>query len=64
MNVAFFLSLLEHMGGNALATWVTHFRIAEQLLKKKAPVSTVQFLVGNIGPDCGLIGQDGTPTPP
>jgi hypothetical protein len=47
-----------------LATWVTHFRIAEELLKTEIPVSPIEFLVGNIGPDCGLIGEDGVPKPP
>ncbi|MEI5909581.1 zinc dependent phospholipase C family protein [Bacillus spongiae] len=47
-----------------MATWVTHFRIAEELLKKELPISKIDFLVGNIGPDCGLIGEDGKPTPP
>lgn len=47
-----------------LATWVTHFRITEELLKTELPVSKIEFLVGNIGPDCGLIGEDGKPSPP
>lgn len=47
-----------------MATWVTHFRIAEEFIKQELPVSTVEFLVGNIGPDCGLIGENGKPTPP
>ncbi|NDI37126.1 zinc dependent phospholipase C family protein [Chengkuizengella sediminis] len=47
-----------------MATWVTHFRIAEELLKEELPVSTIDFLVGNIGPDCGLIDKNGKPTPP
>ncbi|MCT2536476.1 zinc dependent phospholipase C family protein [Aquibacillus koreensis] len=47
-----------------MATWVTHFRIAEAFLKKELPISKNDFLVGNIGPDCGLIGKDGKPTPP
>ncbi|EDL64543.1 hypothetical protein [Bacillus sp. SG-1] len=47
-----------------MATWVTHFRITEELLEKDIPVSKVAFLVGNIGPDCGLIGENGKPTPP
>ena len=47
-----------------LATWVTHFRITEELLKTELPVSKIEFLVVNIGPDCGLIGEDGKPTPP
>ncbi|TQR45952.1 hypothetical protein C7Y44_09615 [Paenibacillus popilliae] len=47
-----------------MATWVTHFRIAEALISRDLPVSRIDFLVGNIGPDCGLIGEDGKPTPP
>jgi len=47
-----------------MATWVTHFRIAEEFIKKDLPVSKIDFLVGNIGPDCGLIGKKGNPTPP
>ncbi|WP_421385330.1 zinc dependent phospholipase C family protein [Bacillus salacetis] len=47
-----------------MATWVTHFRITEELLKTDLPVSKTEFLVGNIGPDCGLIGEDGKPVPP
>ena len=47
-----------------MATWVTHFRITEQFIKSNLPVSKIDFLVGNIGPDCGIIGEDGKPTPP
>lgn len=47
-----------------MATWVTHFRIAEALISRDLPVSKIDFLVGNIGPDCGLIGEDGKPMPP
>ncbi|MCF6137780.1 zinc dependent phospholipase C family protein [Pseudalkalibacillus berkeleyi] len=47
-----------------MATWVTHFRITEELLKEVFPVSTIDFLVGNIGPDCGLKGENGKPNPP
>lgn len=47
-----------------MATWVTHFRIAEQFIKQNLPLPKIDFLVGNIGPDCGLIGADGKPTPP
>ncbi|OIU71831.1 hypothetical protein [Rossellomorea aquimaris] len=47
-----------------MATWVTHFRIAEELLKTELAVSRIGFLVGNIGPDCGIIGEDGVPHPP
>lgn len=47
-----------------MATWVTHFRIAEELIKRGLPVSELDFLVGNIGPDCGLANEDGKFTPP
>lgn len=47
-----------------MATWVTHFRIAEEFIRNHLPVSKLDFLVGNIGPDCGLIGNDGKPMPP
>lgn len=47
-----------------MATWVTHFRIAEAFIKRQLPVSRIDFLVGNIGPDCGLMGEDGVPSPP
>jgi hypothetical protein len=57
-------SILHSKGVMTLATWVTHFRIAEELLKTELAVSRIGFLVGNIGPDCGLIGEDGVPHPP
>jgi hypothetical protein len=37
-----------------MATWMVHFRIAENLLNKGLLVSEKEFVVGNIGPDCGL----------
>lgn len=36
-----------------MATWVSHFRIAEYLLDKLKNLSEKEFIVGNIGPDCG-----------
>lgn len=47
-----------------MATWVTHFRIAEELIKRGLPVSKVDFVVGNIGPDCGLADEEGKIAPP
>lgn len=47
-----------------MATWVTHFRIAEELVDSGLNVSKKEFLVGNIGPDCGLVGEDGGFHPP
>lgn len=43
-----------------MATWVTHFRIAEALMETGVPVSKVDFLVGNIGPDCGIVDEEGS----
>ena len=37
-----------------MATWMVHFRIAENLLKMGLLTSEKEFVVGNIGPDCGL----------
>ena len=37
-----------------MATWMVHFRIAENLLNKGIQVAEEEFVVGNIGPDCGL----------
>lgn len=47
-----------------MATWVTHFRIAEKLIEAGLFVSNEEFLVGNIGPDCGLYGDGGILNPP
>ena len=47
-----------------MATWVTHFRIAERILETDSSFDRLSFLVGNIGPDCGLVGADGRPEPP
>ncbi len=41
-----------------MATWMAHFRIAENLLKRGLRVSEKEFVVGNIGPDCGLPDED------
>ncbi|WP_226672358.1 zinc dependent phospholipase C family protein [Rossellomorea aquimaris] len=37
-----------------MATWMVHFRIAENLLNRGLQVAEKEFVVGNIGPDCGL----------
>lgn len=42
-----------------MATWVTHFRIAEELINLGLPVSKEEFLVGNIAPDCGMPAKEG-----
>lgn len=42
-----------------MATWVTHLRIAENLLKEFG-FQKEEFLAGNIGPDCGVPNEDWT----
>jgi len=37
-----------------MATWGSHFRIAEIILKKYGKLNRKYFVIGNIGPDCGL----------
>lgn len=37
-----------------MATWGSHFRIAENLLVKYPNLNRKCFAIGNIGPDCGL----------
>ncbi|MGU3470465.1 zinc dependent phospholipase C family protein [Paenibacillus sp. D51F] len=41
-----------------MATWMTHFRIADQMLKNGFKASLPEFVVGHIGPDCGLPDPD------
>lgn len=40
-----------------MASWMVHFRIADGLLKH-LEVNAAQFIVGNIGPDCGEPNED------
>lgn len=42
-----------------MATWMTHFRIAEKLIGQGLFVEKEGFLVGNIGPDCGSPSKPG-----
>jgi hypothetical protein len=37
-----------------MATWMVHFRIAENLLVRIPGLDAHQFAIGNIGPDSGL----------
>ena len=41
-----------------MATWIAHMRVAEYLMKKYDKLNTNNFLVGNIGPDCGVPNED------
>ncbi len=43
-----------------MATWGLHIRIAQALIEQGIEVDQEAFLVGNIGPDCGLADEDGT----
>ena len=41
-----------------MATWIAHMRIAEHFMRKNGPLNNPAFLVGNIGPDCGVPNED------
>ncbi|MFX1344954.1 MAG: zinc dependent phospholipase C family protein [Promethearchaeota archaeon] len=41
-----------------MATWGSHFRIAENILRKYAKLNRKFFAIGNIAPDCGLPNKD------
>ncbi len=41
-----------------MATWITHLRIADNILNKGYNLETVPFTVGNIGPDSGVPNED------
>ena len=41
-----------------MATWITHMRIAEYFMKLDERLDSIEFLVGNIGPDCGKPNED------
>jgi len=48
-----------------MATWGSHFRIAENISKKYVKLNRKQFAIGNIAPDCGLPNKDWSAfTPP
>ena len=41
-----------------MATWMSHFRIADYLLDRLPGLDAPAFVVGNIGPDCGVPNAD------
>jgi len=41
-----------------VATWIAHLRIAENLLNTFQIAERTKFIVGNIGPDCGVPNED------
>jgi hypothetical protein len=48
-----------------MATWGSHFRIAENILRKYTKLNRKSFAIGNIAPDCGLPNKDWSAfTPP
>ena len=48
-----------------MATWMAHFRIADYFVKQHGRLMIEPFLVGNIGPDCGVPNEDWSSfTPP
>ena len=48
-----------------MATWITHFRIGDYFLDRIPGIVPAPFIVGNIGPDCGVPNADWSAfTPP
>ncbi|MBO5938204.1 MAG: zinc dependent phospholipase C family protein [Clostridia bacterium] len=43
-----------------MATWITHFIIADKVLEKMPELDRQNFFVGNIAPDCNLENEDFT----
>ncbi len=43
-----------------MATWVTHLRVADEVLRKITSLSRHEFFVGNIAPDCNVENEDWT----
>ena len=41
-----------------MATWIAHMRIAEYFMKRYDKLNNIDFLVGNIAPDCGVPNED------
>lgn len=41
-----------------MATWMAHIRIAEYFMANNPSLNNEAFLVGNIGPDCGVPNED------
>jgi len=41
-----------------MATWIAHMRIAEHFMKLDERLDSIEFLVGNIAPDCGKPNED------
>jgi len=48
-----------------MATWITHLRIADALLKGCSGIEARPFLIGSVAPDSGKLNPDNyTYTPP
>ena len=41
-----------------MATWIAHMRIAEYFINNYVNLKDIDFLVGNIAPDCGVPNED------
>ncbi|MGI5899662.1 MAG: zinc dependent phospholipase C family protein [Christensenellales bacterium] len=41
-----------------MATWIAHMRVAEYFMNNFHELNNEAFLVGNIGPDCGVPNED------
>lgn len=43
-----------------MATWVTHLRVADEVIRKTPFLCRHEFFVGNIAPDCNIENEDWT----
>lgn len=41
-----------------MATWIAHLRIAENILKNMDDLDSIEFILGNVGPDSGVPNED------
>ena len=46
-----------------MATWMTHLRIADNLLDRIPDLSPIEFIMGNLAPDSGVPNPDGSFSP-
>lgn len=51
---------MNRKGGIKMASWVVHFRVCDYFLDGLSNISEEDFIVGNIGPDCGEPNEEWT----
>lgn len=53
------------MGGDTVASWMVHLRVADELLDRLPDIIPLEFVFGNIAPDSGVPGENsGSYDPP